>query len=703
MKRIVLTVVVATLIFASCNIYKQKNRENVLLQDFNTPYGIPKFDKIKPSDFIEAYKIAIEQHKKELSSIVNCTDAPNFKNTILALDNSGKSLDKIESLFELYVENLFTPELDSIGEIVYSMNNEHRNSIYSDSLVKRIEKVYMQYKNSQLSEIEMRILEKYYNQLHSEGVFLTDSLHEKYLNIKKKIADLGNEFSRNLMLETNTNKLITVTDSSILTGVPNNLVVEAKERALLNNITNGYLFTVNKVTCISILENASNRDLRKQVFHAFYNQGNNNDSLNNKNKVKNIANLRHQLATIFGFKNYFEYVLPDRMENKSEEVKKTIETVWGHSVKQANIDLHEMEKLLYSDIGEANFKPWDWWYYANKLKEQKFNFSADEIKPYFSLNNCMLGVTTLINKLYKVSLNQRNDLPLYNEDVYSYELLDDAGKVISIIYFDPYYRETKEDRSFCTFIRNGNGETPKDIPLIIVSFNYSKPRENDPCLLSSSQVKVLFHEFGHALNLSFDKCKYSALKLNSPMDCIELPSSIMEYWAFEKDLLKLYAKHYKTGKTLDMRLIDKIIEQSNHNRGFANVEYLGAAFLDLAFHSIEDTIKIDIDSFENKLCKEIGLPQQIYPRYKSTNFRHAFGANGIFASGYYTYLYSDILAAQAFDIFKRSGNVFNQDIAAKFKQYCLSEFGQNESMVQYVKFSNEKPKAEYLLKYYGFK
>ena len=484
-----------------------------------------------------------------------------------------------------------------------------------------------------------------------------------------------------------------------LVGLPDAVIQGAAETAEGKGLDGKWAFTLQRSSWTPFVQYSPKRELREKLFKAYISRGNNNDSLDTKNLLTRIAKLRVEKANLLGYKTYADFKLERNMAKTSAKVLDFLNLLWQPSVNRAKMETADMQKILDKEGGKFKLQPWDWWYYAEKVKKDKYDLNEEMLRPYFKLENVIDGVHMVANKLYGLQFVERNDIPVYHPDVKVFEVKEANGNHLGILYTDYFPRDTKESGAWCGGFRDQSSIDDKFItPLVTNCGNFSKPTSDKPALLSIDEVNTLFHEFGHALHALIGKSVYPGGK-RVPVDFVELPSQVMENWAMDPDVLKLYAKHYQTGETIPQELIDKIVNAKLFNQGFETVEYLAASFLDMYWHVIADTNEREPIGFEKKSLTELGLIPEIESRYQSENFLHIFSGDG-YAAGYYGYIWAAVLDADAFEAFKETGSVFDKNTAEKFHT-LLQTAGSDDPMEIYKKFRGREPKVDALLKRRG--
>lgn len=681
----------------------KNDKTNPFLSEFNTPYFVPDFDNIKIEHYMPAFIEGMKQQKAEIEAITSNTEAPTFENTILALDNSGEVLNRVSRVFFNIKEANTNDEMQKIAREVSPLLSSHSDEIsMNKELFERIKVIYENRHNSNLDDQQIRVVEKYYSDFVRGGANLNAEDQEKLTKINQELSTLTINFGENQLAETNNFKLI-IDNEADLAGLPENVIATAAKTATDLGEDGKWIFTTSKPSMIPFLQYAENRDLRQKLYTAYFMRGDNNNEFDNKDIVSKIVKLRAEKAKIMGYKNFAEYRLEINMAQNPDNVDKFLENIWTAALPVAKKELKEMQAIADREGNNIKIESWDWWYYAEKLRNEKYNFDEKEIIPYLSIDNVKNGIFILSNKLYGITFEQRTDLPVYHKDVEVYQIKNADNTHAGIIYFDFHPRSSKSTGAWCTSFAPQQWKDGKRVePVISIVCNFTPPVGDTPALLTWDETATLFHEFGHALHGLFTEGKYKRTAGKVSRDYVELPSQILENWAGTAELLKQYAVHYQTGEIIPDEIIEKLHNSSLFNQGFNTVENIAACILDMSYHKVEDaTQDINVTEFENQVMQKIGLIPEILPRYRSTYFSHIF--DGGYAAGYYVYMWAAVLDADAFDYFVQSGDVFNPELAASFKKHCLAECGNDEGMVQYVKFRGQEPSIDPLLKRNGLK
>ena len=682
---------------------KTNKNQNSFFAEFTTPFQVPAFDQIDTTDYMPAFIEGIKQHEAEIAALTDNTVDPTFENTILPFDKSGKMLKRVSKVFFNLTEANTNDQLQNIANKVSPMLSKHEDDISMNAkLFARIKSIYEKRKESNLDAQQIRVVEKYYRDFEREGANLAKDQQDQLRKINEKLSMLSLKFGENQLAETNTNFKLVIDSKADLDGLPEGVVSAAAEKAEKDNLKGKWVFTLAKPSMIPFLQYAKNRELREKIYRGYFMRCNNNNANDNKSVLTEMVALRSEKAKLLGFENYAAYVIDDNMAKTPAAVDEFLNKLITASLPVAKTELAEMQKIADAEGGKFKLQSWDWWYYAEKLHKQKYDLDESEIKPYFSLDNVRNGMFAVAGKLYGITFTKVTNLPIYQKDVETYEVKEADGSHLGILYLDYYPRDNKSGGAWCTDFQSAGWENGKKVdPIISIVCNFTPPTGDMPALLTWDETSTLFHEFGHGLHGLFTQGKYNRTAGNVPQDYVELPSQVMENWAGAPEVLKMYAKHYKTGEVIPDNLIAKIVNSGLFNQGFETVEYLAASILDLDYHKLAAPAKVDPETFEKEAMGKIGLIEEILPRYRSTYFSHIF--NGGYAAGYYVYTWAAVLDADAFDYFRKSGDIFNPELAASFRKNCLAESGDDEGMTQYKKFRGQEPSMDPFLKRRGLK
>jgi len=682
---------------------------NPFLKEYNTPFDVPPFDKIENKDFLPAIEEGIKEQQTEIEEIVNNSSEPTFENTIVALEYSGKLIREVEETFFNLSSANTNDEIQEIAKVISPKLSQHRDGIIlNDKLFSKVKSIYEKYyKNasgsgtSELSQEENKLIEETYKKFVRGGANLKQSDKEELKKINEELALLQLKFGENLLKETNNYQLV-IENEKDLAGLPESVRSAASEEAKNEGMEGKWLFTLQKPSWIPFLTYSEKRELREKLYKAMYNRGNNGNELDNKDVINKMVNLRIRKANMLGYDNWAAYQLDNRMAKKPGNVYELLDKLWDPALKRAKEEAADMQKMIDREGGKFKLASWDWWYYSEKVRKAKYDLDEEQLRPYFELNNVLNGAFTVAGKLYGLAFTELNDMPLYHPECRVFEVKDKDNSHIGILYTDFYPRSSKRGGAWMTSYRKQyRDKNNNDVrPVISMVCNFSKPTGDKPALLSYEEVETLFHEFGHALHGLLSQCTFYSLSGTSvARDFVELPSQIMEHWASQPEVLDIYAKQYKTGETIPQELIKKLDNASKFNQGFGTVEYLAASYLDMDYHTINKTGDIDVNKFESGSMKNIGLIDEIIPRYKSTYFAHIF--SGGYSSGYYSYIWAELLDADAFEAYKEAGNIFDQKVATSFRKNILERGGTEDPMELYLKFRGKKPEIEPLLENRG--
>ena len=709
-KKLINMIALSVIALASCNTKNEPKPEaeapNPFLTEYTTPFQVPPFDQIKNEHYLPAFEAGMKEQLAEVEAIVNNEEAPTFQNTILPFDKSGQILDRVSNVFFNLNECLTDDEMIAIAEEVLPLLSKHGDSIMMNpKLFERIDYVYQHRNEMSLDDQQIRVVEKYHQDFVRSGAALSADKQEELSKINEQLSTLSLQFGNNLLKE-NANYKLVIEDEKDLAGLPQGSIDAAAEQAKKDGMEGKWVFTLSKPSLIPFLQYAENRDLREQMYKAYYNRGDNNNEYDNKALIKQMLELRLKKAQLFGYENFADYVLAVNMAKDSKTVDKFLIDIFNPAQELAKHELAEMQAIADTEGAGYKLEGWDWWYYAEKLRNAKYNFDENYIKPYLTVDNVRNGMFEAANKLYGVTFTKNETLPVYYPGVETYEVKEANGDFLGILYLDYYPRESKSGGAWCTSFResgydiNGN----KVYPVVSLVMNFTPASGDTPALLTWDETETMWHEFGHSLHAFFSDGLYDRTCGNVPHDYVELPSQIMENWVAEPEVIRMYAKHYQTGEVMPDSLIAKIENSALFNQGFMTTELIAASILDMKFHeitSIDEIKAMDVDAFEKEQMDAIGLMPEILPRYRSTNFAHIF--NGGYCAGYYAYTWAEVLDKDAFNYFKTSGNLFNPELAASFRKNCLQECGNDEGMVQYRKFRGQDPEYEPYLKARGLK
>lgn len=686
----------------SCNKTSSTGNDNPFFTEYDTPNGVPPFDKIKAEHFLPAFEEGIKQQAAEIDSITNNPEPATFENTLVALDESGQMLRKVSAVFN----GLTGAETDSVlqkidQEITPKLTEHGDNIVLNEKLFARIKAIHDDTTRTDYTTEQKMLINKYYKRFVRSGILLDADKQARMREINKELGLLALNFNNNLLAETANYQLV-IENKEDLSGLPQDVIDAAAQTAEAKGLAGKWVFTLSKPSWVPFLQYADNRELREKLYKAMYNRGDNDNENDNKAIISKIINLRLEKANLLGYKTHADFVLEETMAKTPANAMKLLNEVWTYAIAQAKVESTDLQTLAKKEGQDIKLESWDWWYYAEKLRKEKYALDEDELKPYFKADNVRDGVFAVANKLYGINFKELSGIPVYQEDVKVFEVTDADGSFIGILYLDYYAREgRKRNGAWMSSFRSQEVRKGEFIhPIIYNVGNFNPPIGDKPSLLTLEQVETLFHEFGHGLHGLLSKCTYSSLSGTSvPRDFVELPSQVMEHWAFEPEVLKMYAKHYQTGEVIPDELIKKIQNATYFNQGFATTEFVAAAILDMKWHTVEKQQDFDVRKFEKDAMNEIGLISEIIPRYRTTYFSHIVGG---YSAGYYSYMWSEVLDADAFHAFIEAGNIFDKKTAKSFRENVLSKGGTDEPMTLYKKFRGAEPNPIYLLQNRGF-
>ena len=696
MKRILIFAFILAL--SACNTKPMVNIENPFLVEWDTPFKVPPFNKIKVEHYMPAFKVAMAEQDLDIDSIVNNIDEPTFENTIVALDNSGELLSKVSRVFFPLTQTEADTSMLSVEEqLMPILSQQGDKIILNDTLFQRIKSVYDRRSTMNLSSVQLRLLSKTYDRFARNGANLSDVDKDKLKQINEDLSVHTVLFGKNLLAD---NKSFVLELNAVdLSGLPESVRDAAALAAKAAGSKKKYLFTLDTPSMIPFLTYSDKRELRERLYKGYLERCNSDNAFDNKQIVNNIVRLRTERSKLLGYDSHADFVLDNVMAKSPERVYSLLNTLWEPALNRSKEELVAMKEIMISGKGVDDLQSWDWWYYAEKLRKAKYDLDENVLRPYFSLPSVRAGIFQLSNRLFGVTFRPIS-IPMYNKECQAYEVLDIDNTHLGVLYMDFYPRSSKRGGAWCTSFR---GQTFKDgeriSPIVSIVCNFTPPVKNDPALLSLDEVTTFFHEFGHALHSLFAQVEYAGLR-GVERDFVELPSQILENWAFEPEMLKQYAIHYRTGKVMPDYLIKNILNSSNFNQGFTTLEYLAASLSDLEIHTISDYTPLDVNSFEREVLNEKrGLLPEIAPRYRYPYFSHIF--SGGYSAGYYSYIWAEVLDKDAYSAFVESGDIFNKELADKFR-VLLSRGGTQDGMTLYKEFRGAEPSNEALIKSRGF-
>lgn len=675
---------------------------NPFFSPFDTPYGIPAFEQIKESHYASAMREGMRIQKEEIAQITRNQEAPTFENTILALEYSGALLNQVLSVFYNLNSAHTNETMQQIAQEMAPELSTHNDDIALNAvLFERVKAIYDKRESLNLDDESKKLVEKKYKGFARGGALLSNQDKDKLREINGELSVLSLKFQENILKETNDFEF-TINKESDLSGLPQDLISSAAELAKEKGKSGSYIFNLSNPMILPFLQYAENRQLREEIWRAYQNRGNNGNANDNNQLITKMVNLRQERALLLGYETHAHYVLEESMAETPAEVMNLLNQLWTPALNRSKNELKDLQAMVQSEGKTFNIAPWDWRFYTERIRKEKYDIDEQEVKQYFPALAVQDGIFLLCKKLFGLQFSELKDAPKYHSDVQVFEVKEKNGDLIGVIMIDLYVRPSKSGGAWMTSYRDQSKKDGKRIiPLISIVCNFPAPMDGNPSLLTFDDVTTFFHEFGHALHGLLSDVTYQSLAgTNVPTDFVELPSQIMEHWAGEPDFMRQYAKHYKTGAVIPDALIEKLINLGTFDQGFATTEYLAASLLDMEFHSMKEPMREDVQTIETRAMKRLGLIDAIIPRYRSTYFSHIFA--GGYSSGYYSYIWSGVLDNDGFQAFKEI-SLFDQETAGRLRKYVLSKGGTVDPMELYVAFRGRKPSVEPLLKKRGLK
>jgi peptidyl-dipeptidase Dcp len=700
----------AAALLSACNLSDRKSggsdTENPFFTEYATPFGVPPFDKVKIEHYKPAIVKGIEEQAKEIETIVSQQEEPTFENTIVALDRSGELLSKAGIVFSAQNSANTNDEMEALSRELSPLLSQHRDNIsLNPALFARVKTLYDNRAALNLDKEQSKLLEETYKDFVRGGANLNAEDQAKLRELNSQLSLLQLTFGQNMLKETNAFQLI-IDNEADLAGLTEAQIANAAEAAKRAGLEEGkWLFTLQNPSIMPFLQNADNRQLREKIFKGYIMRGNNNNDNDNKEVVKQLVTLRLEKAKLMGYPDYASFVLEERMAKNAGNVYSLLDELWKPALKVTNRELADIQAEITREGNSFTAEGWDWRYYFEKAKKAKFNLDESQVRPYLKLENVREGAFYVANKLYGITFTPISDIPLPHPEALAFECKDVDGTHLGVLYMDFFPRASKRGGAWCGGYRSQKYKDGERVaPVVTIVCNFTPPAAGEPALLSVDEAETLFHEFGHALHSLFRDVHYTGIG-GVPRDFVELPSQIMEHWVLEPEVLKVYAKHYQTGEVIPAELIDKLDKSSKYGQGFATTEYLAASLLDMDYHVLQnlpankENTSFDVVAFETETLNKRKLPSQIPPRYRSTYFNHTMG--GGYTAGYYSYIWSEVLDADAFEAFKETGDIFNPEVAARFRKYVLTPGGIDDAMDMYKNFRGKEPGTAPLLKNRG--
>ena len=699
MKHKILTMAAASLMgMAALTSCGNKEEQNPFLTDYTTPYEIPPFEQIKPEHYLPALRAGIEQHNAQIDSILNCTEEPTFENTILAFEESGEILTKVEMVFFALSESDSSDELVKVAEEFEPLVSQHNDEVaMNPRLFERIKYLYDRIDSLELNTAQKRAVKDYYKSFTRNGALLSDADKEKLKALNTELTTLYQQFNKNLLNATNAFQIV-VENADELSGLPQSNIDVAAEEAKNAGLEGKWLFTLHAPSRLPLLQYADNRDLRQKMYEGYTTLASSGE-YDNAPVINKILKVRAQKAALLGFENYGSYMTDNVMAGSIENAENLLMKIWKPAIAKVAEEVTEMQAIVDEEGGDFKIAPWDYYYYAEKVRQKKYELEESKVREYFPLDSVRKGIFTMAERLYGVTFTEMPDAPKYHPEVVVYDVKDLEGNHVAVFMTDYFPRASKRQGAWMSEFKGSyvdrDGKASR--PIIYNVGNFSKPVGDTPSLLTLDEVETMFHEFGHGLHGMLSKSVLrSQAGTNVDRDFVELPSQIHEHWALEPELLKVYAHHYKTGEVIPDEMVEKLIAAANHNQGFATTELVGAALLDLQYGKLNPTEDIDVVGFEKQVAENLKMPAEVQFRYRSPYFKHIFGSDG-YASGYYTYLWAEVLDSDGFELFKEKG-VFDAETAKSFKENILEMGGSEDPMTLFVRFRGHEPQPEALLR-----
>ena len=689
----------ATALILVCMMYSciSETDRNPFFTEFQTEHGMPPFDRIRLEHYAPAFKKGMEEQMANIDAITGNREAPDFENTIVALDRSSPMLHRVSGVFFNLTEAETTRELTDLSMIIAPALSEHNDNIYlNKELFAKVDAVNSRKDRLNLTTGQKRLLEETYKEFIRSGANLGDAQQERLRAINAELSTLALTFSNNILNENNDFRLF-VDKAEELAGLPAWFRESAAGEAAAAGQEGKWLFTLHNPSRLPFLQYSSNRPLREKIYMAYIGRGNNDNANDNKKNIGRIAGLRLEKAKLLGFDSFAGFALDRTMAGNPPAVMDFLDNLWKYALPKAKAEAKELQALMDREGKGEKLAAWDWWYYTEKLRKEKYDLDEEDLKPYFRLENVRDGAFDVAHKLYGITFTPIQGAPVYHPDVEVFEVKDADGSQLGVFYVDYFPRPGKRGGAWMSNYREQYGDVR---PLVCNVCNFTKPVGDMPSLLTLDEVETLFHEFGHGLHGLLTKCDYASMSgTNVARDFVELPSQIMEHWATEPEVLKSYAKHYRTGEIMPDELIEKIQRQSAFNQGFMTTELLAASLLDMDLHNLTGIRDLDVIAFEKEAMDKRGLIPEIAPRYRLSYFNHIVGG---YAAGYYSYLWAEVLDSDAFEAFKEKG-IFDKETAELFRSNILERGNTDDPMVLYRNFRGADPKLDALLKNRGMK
>lgn len=678
-------------------------QENPLLTDWNTPFEVPPFDLIKNEHYREAFDVALEQSEKEIERIANNEDEPTFVNTIAAMESAGEALSKVSGVFFNLSGSHTNDEMQTIQrEMAPKLSAHHSKIMLNAKLFARVEILYLAREELDLNPEAKRVLERYHSNFVRSGAKLEGNERERMAEVSSKLATLGTQFSQNILADESAYELV-LEEGDDLAGLPDFLVSAAASAAKERGHEGKYVITLSRSLIEPFLQFSSRRDLREVAYKAWIARGENGGDTDNREIISETLNLREERANLLGFKTFADFKLDDQMAKTPDAVRNLLMQVWEPAKKRASQEAQKLQELANSEGANFKIAPWDWRYYSEKVRSRDHDLDEAEIKPYLQLDKIIDAAFDTASRLFGLSFEERDDIPKYHEDVRTFEVKNSDGKHVAIFIGDYFARTSKRSGAWMSGFRSQEKLKGDITPIIVNVMNFAKAAEGEPSLLTFDDAHTLFHEFGHALHGMLSNVTYPSISGTSvARDFVELPSQLYEHWLDEKEILSKYAVHYKMGEPMPDALIEKLKAASTFNQGFATVEYTSSALVDLELHTMPADDVQDIGKIEKEILQKIGMPDEITMRHRTPHFAHVFSGDG-YSAGYYSYMWSEVMDADAFEAFKETGDVFDKVTAERLLENIYSAGGSRDPAELYVEFRGQMPEIDALLEGRGLK
>ena len=706
MKQILTTIALSVMLVSNTGCGNDKvsdmDKTNPFFTEYATPFGVPPFEKISIEHYKPALLKGMEEHNKEIDAIVNNKAKPDFENTIASLDQSGRLYRDVRTVFSGLNSANTTDEMQELNREFSPLMSKHSDDInLNKKLFEKVKHVYEHQNEYNLNKEQKKLLDETYKGFVRSGANLSDDKQTRLRELNSGISLLQLTFGQNMLKETNAFQLI-IDKKEDLSGLPQNLISVAADEAKAIGQEGKWIFTLHNPSIMPFLQFSDKRELREKIFNGYISRGNNNNDADNKDVVKQLVILRLEKAKLLGYENYAAFALEDRMAKNEGNVYDLLNNVWAPTVIKTKEEAADLQSMMKKDGVTGELKGWDWRYYNEKVMKAKFDIDENETRPYFKLENVLDGLFHVVNKLFDITFTEIKDIPKPHAEAMAFECKNADGSHRGVLYMDFFPRASKRGGAWCGGYRSQTYKDGKLVaPVVTIVCNFTKPSAGQPALLSIDEAETMFHEFGHALHSLFKDVHYYGVS-GVPRDFVELPSQIMEHWVLEPEVLKVYAKHYQTGEVIPDALLKKIDNSSKYGQGFITSEYVQASLLDMDYHILREIPSgFDILKFEAESMNRRNALSQIPPRYRSTYFNHTMG--GGYTAGYYSYMWSEVLDADAFDAFKETGDIFDRKTAEKFRDFILTPGSIDDAMDMYINFRGKAPSIDPLLKNRGLK